>query len=36
VHFDLLADRCLDPPLGARRAALEDAMNRRFARPERG
>jgi hypothetical protein len=25
-----------DPPLGAMREALEDAMTGRFARPERG
>jgi WS/DGAT/MGAT family acyltransferase len=36
VHFGLLADRDLDPPLGAMRAALEDAMNGRFAPPYRG
>jgi diacylglycerol O-acyltransferase len=36
VHFGLLADRDLDPPLGAMRAALEDAINDRFAPPERG
>jgi hypothetical protein len=36
VHFGLLADRDLDPPLGAMRAALEDAMNGRFAPPDRG
>jgi hypothetical protein len=36
VHFGLLADRDLDPPLGAMRAALDGAMTRRFAPPERG
>jgi diacylglycerol O-acyltransferase len=36
VHFGLLADRDLDPPLGAMRQALDDAMNGRFASPERG
>jgi hypothetical protein len=36
LHFGLLADRDLDPPLGAMRAALEDAMNGRFAPPDRG
>jgi hypothetical protein len=36
VHFGLLADRDPDPPLGAMRAALEDAMNGRFAPPDRG
>ena len=36
VHFGLLADRDLDPPLGAMRQALDDAMNGRFAPPERG
>ena len=36
VHFGLLADRDLDPPLGAMRAALEDATNGRFAPPDRG
>ena len=36
VHFGLLADRDLDPPLAAMRAALEDAMNGRFAPPDRG
>jgi hypothetical protein len=36
LHFGLLADRDLDPPLGAMRAALEDAMHGRFAPPDRG
>jgi hypothetical protein len=36
VHFGLLADRDLDPPPGAVRAALEDAMNGRFAPLDRG
>jgi diacylglycerol O-acyltransferase / wax synthase len=36
VHFGLLADRDLDPPLGAVRTALEDAMDGRFAPPDRG
>jgi hypothetical protein len=36
VHFGLLADRDLDPSLGAMRAALEDATNGRFAPPDRG
>jgi hypothetical protein len=39
VHFGLLADRDLDPPLAAMRAALDDAVAellRRFAPPTRG
>jgi hypothetical protein len=36
VHFDLPADRDLDPPLGAMRAALEDATSGRFAPADRG
>lgn len=36
VHFGLLADRDLDPPLGAMSAALGDAMQGMFAPPERG
>ena len=36
VHFGLLADRDPDPPLAAMRAAVEDAMNGRFAPPDRG
>jgi WS/DGAT/MGAT family acyltransferase len=36
VHFGLLADRELDPPLAAMRAALEDATSGRFAPPDRG
>jgi hypothetical protein len=36
LHFGLLVDRDLDPLLGAMRAALEDAMNGRFAPPDRG
>jgi hypothetical protein len=36
VHFGLLADRELDPPLAAMRAALEDAAGGRFAPPDRG
>ena len=36
VHFGLLADRDLAPPLGAMRAALEEEMHGMFAPPERG
>ena len=39
VHFGLLADRDLDPPLAAMRAALDDALAEllgRFAPPTRG
>jgi hypothetical protein len=32
----ILPDRDLDPPLGARRQALDAAMKGRFAPPERG
>ena len=36
VHFGLLADRDLDPPLAVMRAALEETMAGMFAPPPRG
>ena len=37
VHFGLLADRDLDPPLAAMRAAVEEEIRPgRFAPPTRG
>ena len=36
VHFGLLADRDLDPPLAAMRSALGEAMTGMFAPPARG
>jgi diacylglycerol O-acyltransferase / wax synthase len=36
VHFGLLADRDLDPPLADMRAALDEAMADMFAPPTRG
>jgi hypothetical protein len=36
VHFGLLADRDLDPPLAVMRAALDEAMADMFAPPTRG